>query len=210
MSAAETPTASAPVDVGYLRVARVYAEALLNDAWVAQKSQAMLDDLEALVGQVFAADPQLEEFLSSRAVGRDRKEKVIRDVFATRSDPLFMNFLLVLNHHDRLELVRAVLAAYRELFEKRHHRIRVEVRSAVPLTEPQAERLRGELREALRQEPVLEARVDPDLIGGLVVRAGDWLYDASVRTQLAGLQKQLIERSSHEIQFGRDRFRTPE
>jgi F-type H+-transporting ATPase subunit delta len=48
--------------------------------------------------------------------------------------------------------------------------------------------------------------VDPSLLGGLVVRTGDYVYDASVRTRLETIRKQLIERSSHEIQTGRDRF----
>ena len=58
----------------------------------------------------------------------------------------------------------------------------------------------------LRREPVLELTVDPTLLGGLVVRVGDNLFDGSVRTRIDTLRKQLIERSSHEIQSGRDRF----
>ena len=61
---------------------------------------------------------------------------------------------------------------------------------------------------AYGKEPVLHTRVDPDLLGGLVVRVGDWLYDASVRTRLADIRDQVIQRSSHEIQSGRDRFRS--
>lgn len=82
----------------------------------------------------------------------------------------------------------------------------VEVRSAAPLSEPHAERLRHELRESFHKEPILAMKVDPDLIGGLMVKVGDWLYDASVRTQLETLRHQLIESSSHAIQSGRDRF----
>jgi len=55
-------------------------------------------------------------------------------------------------------------------------------------------------------EPVLQETVDPDLLGGMVVRILDWVYDASVRARLQMLRNQLIERSSHGIQSGRDRF----
>ena len=67
----------------------------------------------------------------------------------------------------------------------------------------------GQLRDLWQREPILESAVDPDLLGGLVVQVGDWLYDASVRTQLETLRNQLITRSSHEIQSGRDRFSSP-
>ena len=55
-------------------------------------------------------------------------------------------------------------------------------------------------------EPLLEEKVEPELLGGLVVRIGDWVYDASVRTRLDEIRNQLIERSSHGIASGRDRF----
>jgi F-type H+-transporting ATPase subunit delta len=64
------------------------------------------------------------------------------------------------------------------------------------------------MRQATRREPDLIETVDPDLLGGLVVQVGDLLYDASVRTQLDHIRNQLTERSSHEIQAGRDRFCT--
>ena len=59
-------------------------------------------------------------------------------------------------------------------------------------------------------EPVLDVQVDPELLGGLVVRVADWQFDGSVRSRLQNLRNQLIENSSHEIQSGRDRFRSDE
>src|SRR5262249_14877400 len=95
---------------------------------------------------------------------------------------------------------------YRDLLEERTGKVRVRVRSAVPLAEDHRQRLERELRETLRREPVLEATVEPDLLGGIVVQVGDFLYDASVRSRLDAIRDQLVERSSHEIQTGRDRF----
>jgi F-type H+-transporting ATPase subunit delta len=84
--------------------------------------------------------------------------------------------------------------------------MRVQVQSAVALAQDQQERLRAELQAAFHKEPVLETQVDPNLLGGMVVRVGDWLYDLSVRTQLENIRDQIIARSSHEIQSGRNRF----
>ena len=117
-----------------------------------------------------------------------------------------MNFLLVLDDHDRLDALRSIDAAVRDLYEERTGKVRVEVRSALPLTEDQREKLRQELRASLGREPVLDVRVDPELLGGLTVQVGDTLYDASIRTRLEQIRNQLIERSSYAIQSQRDRF----
>jgi F-type H+-transporting ATPase subunit delta len=193
-------------DVSALRVARVYAEALLNAADKHGQSDEVVEALESLICDLFQAELQFEAFLTSSAVGRERKAQVIDRVFEKRSGPVFVDFLKVLNQHERLNLLRPILAAAKELRDQRAKRIRVQVRSAVPLADDQADRLRQQLRESLRLDPVLRTEVDPELLGGVVVRVGDWLYDASVRARLDSIRNQLIERSSHEIQSGRDRF----
>jgi F-type H+-transporting ATPase subunit delta len=193
-------------DVSALRVARVYAEALLNAADKHVQSNEVVEALESLIRDLFPAELQFEAFLTSSAVGRERKAQVIDRVFEKRSVPVFVDFMKVLNQHERLNLLRPILAAAKELRDQRAKRIRVQVRSAVPLADDQADRLRQQLRESLRLDPVLRTEVDPKLLGGIVVKVGDWLYDASVRARLDSIRNQLIERSSHEIQSGRDRF----
>jgi F-type H+-transporting ATPase subunit delta len=192
-------------DVGAHRVARVYAEALLNAAGSKQQD-AVVEELAALVRDVFKRQPQVEEFLSSGAISRDAKAGVIRSVFDGRTSDVFTNFLQVLNNHDRLDVLRPILTAARELANERAGRLPVVVRTAVPLPDDQRERLRAELRSTFKMEPLLDSQVDPELLGGMVVRVGDFLYDASVRARLESLRDELIARSSHEIQSRRDRF----
>ena len=193
-------------DVSAQRVARVYAEALLNAADKQGQSDDVVEALDSLIRDLFKAEPQLETFLTSSAVGRERKAQVIDKVFENKASTLFVDFLKVLNHHERLNLLRPILAAAKELRDERAKRIRVQVRSAVPLASDQENRLRQQLHDALKLDPVLKTQVDPELLGGVVIRVGDWLYDASVRARLESIRNQLIARSSHEIQSGRDRF----
>jgi F-type H+-transporting ATPase subunit delta len=84
----------------------------------------------------------------------------------------------------------------------------VQVRTPASLTPPERDSLLQQLRNTLHQEPSLEESVDPALLGGMTVKVGDYVYDASVRTRLQEIRKQLIARSSYEIQSGRDRFST--
>ncbi len=198
------------MDVGAQRVGKVYAEAVLQAADKQNQAREVLDEFDALVFDLFQREPQFEAFLASSAIGRDRKQEILEKTFAGRASDIFVNFLLVLNHHDRLDVLRAIHAAYRELYDERAGRIRVQVRSAAPLPEDQAERLRQEIRSKFQKEPVLESRVEPDLIAGMVVQVGDWKLDSSIRNRLQSIREQLIERSSYEIQSRRDRFSSPD
>ena len=198
------------MDVGSQRIGKVYAEALLDAAEKTNQASEILGEFDALVVDLFRRDPQVEQFFAASAIGRDRKQEILEKTFVGRASDLFVKFLFVLNRHDRLDLIRAVHAAYRELFDERAGRIRVQVKSAVPLAADQAEVLRQEIRAKFAKEPVLDARVDPDLIAGMVVQVGDWRLDSSVQSRLRNIHDQLVERSSHEIQSRRDRFSSPE
>lgn len=189
-------------------VARVYAEALYAAAEKEGEVDAVLEELRSLVGEVFKQDPGLEIFFASAAIGRDRKKQVLAHAFEGRASGSFVRFLHVLNEHDRLGMVRAVAEAFQALHDRKTRRLVVQVRSAAPLTEEQRRRIADDVRAVGKLEPALEETVDPDLLGGVVIRIQDWVYDASVRTRLEAVRDQLIERSSHGIQSGRDRFRT--
>jgi F-type H+-transporting ATPase subunit delta len=188
------------------RVAKVYAEALLRAATQAGQGTEVLDELRSLVNDVYRREPGIEQFLSSPAVGRERKAGVLKRVFAGRASDLLTNFLSVLNAHDRMDVLPAIAHVYNEMYDRSQNRIQVQVRSAVPLADDQRERIASELRSTFGKEPVLHSSVDPALLGGLVVQVEDWVYDSSVRTRLEMIRKQLVERSSHAIQTGRDRF----
>ena len=193
-------------DTGAQRVAHVYAESLLAEAEKYNVVEEIRQELEDLLNQVSAPNAPIRNFFLGGLVGRDRRAVSIKKAFEGKVSPLFLNFLLVVNDHERLELLRPILNIYSVMVEERSNRVRVLVRSAVPLQDDQRERLIGQLRQMTRKEPVLTARIEPDLLGGLVVQVGDWRYDASVQHQLDLIRNQLIESSSHEIQAGRDRF----
>jgi F-type H+-transporting ATPase subunit delta len=193
-------------DVSAQRVARVYAQALLQAADKQGQADAIFEELDSLVRDVFAEQPQFETLLSSAAAGRKARAGILQAVFAGRASQLFFNFLLVLNDQERLDLLRAIRAAYEELNDQRCARIRVQVESAVPLADAQKTHLQKRIQETFHLQPIVETKVDAGLLGGLRVRLGDWLYDASVRSRLNEIRHQIIARSSHEIQSERDRF----
>src|SRR5688572_15536999 len=146
MSKAKANTEHARIDVRDEQVARVYAEALFNAAQKQGKADAVFEELSKLVDEVFAADPLLEKFLASGAIRRDVKKASIDRAFGGQADAILVDFLQVLNNHDRLGLLRAVAGAFRNLNDERARRFRVKVKVAAPLTAQQEEKLKAELK----------------------------------------------------------------
>src|SRR5262249_44500586 len=124
------------------RVARVYAEALLQVADQRGVSEEIGRELQALVTDVYAKAPGIERALASPVVKRSAKAPILEQAFKNNVSDLLFNFLNVLNAKDRLSLVRHVAAAYRDALDERDKRVRVSVRSAVPLTDAQTEQLK--------------------------------------------------------------------
>ena len=191
------------------RVGRVYAEALLAAAEKRGQAEDVGRELRDLVTQVYARDPQVEATLGSPVVKRSAKAPVLEHAFKNNVSDLLFNFLNVLNAKDRLTLVRHVAAAYRDLVDERAKRVRVSVRSAVPLTDAQTEQLRQAIGQATGLDPVVAAQVDESLLGGMIVQVGDQVFDSSVRYRIDAIRSHLLARSSYEIQTGRDRFSHP-
>ncbi len=197
-------------DISAKRLATVYGEALLNAAEAAGQVAQVLEEIDSVIDDVFRNDSRLEVLLAGAAVGRKIRKLAIEKTFATRACNTFYKFLLVLNDHERLDLIRPIRRALHELYDERARRLRVQIYSATPLSEEFQNRIKATLHDAFKLEPVLVLNVDPALLGGLKIRIGDKVYDGTVRTRIDNLRNQLIERSSHEIQSRRDRFSSPE
>lgn len=205
MSTSDTAAETIHTDVTEQRLAGVYADALIRAADAAGSTE-VLDELEMFAERVLPANPDIHLFLASGVVDAHKKDAVLASVLGGRCSQTFVNFMQVLNGHDRLNLLRPILAGVRAIRDRRERRVRVEVRTAVPLADDQRERLAGQLRETYTLEPVLVPVVDPEMIGGIVLKIGDRVLDDSVRSRLSAIRNHLIERGSYEIQGGRNRF----
>jgi F-type H+-transporting ATPase subunit delta len=168
----------------------------------------VLGELEELLNTTVKSGSPLRPFFASGVINRITRGEVIRKVFDGRAHPLVVDFLMVVNDHDRLPLIGMIVFQANQLRDRRARRLPVSVSSAVPLGEDQLERVREAVRRNLQLEPIMETKVDPDLLGGVVLRVADWVFDGSIRSKLNELSKQISEKSSHEIQSGRDRFCT--
>jgi F-type H+-transporting ATPase subunit delta len=190
-------------------VVRHYAEALVNAAVSENQAEAALDDLEAIDREVLAVHPNFGKVLGSSQVPMAEKDRMLVEVFGDRVSAVVLRFLRVLNRHGRLGLLSPLAREARQLWDRRHKRIPVYVRTAVPLEPAQEAALREKVGRMIAATPMMQITTDPSLIGGLIVQVGDQVCDASVQNRLEQLRQRLIEGKTHEIQSRRDQFSYP-
>ncbi|GIX03509.1 MAG: ATP synthase subunit delta [Planctomycetaceae bacterium] len=189
-------------------VARVYAEALLRAA--GDQQEALLEEYQSFLDDVLAPQPAYERLLCSPATPLSARLQLLDRVLAQRATPTFLNFLRVLARHHRLGLVRIIASQMREAWERQQGLRRVQVITAYPMSDATRQDLQRRVAELIAARPILEVQVDPTLLGGVILRIGDTVYDGSIRHRLKLLRAKLRERCMHEIQRGRDRFSYPE
>jgi len=209
--AASNVTAASHVlaDPSAKAVARVYAQAFLDAAKSSGTSEA-LEELTSFHDDVLRPHPEFGRLLTSEMSTREEKVGLIDRVVQPRASQFFTNFLRVLARHERLELLPLILEQAWQEQERREGKRRVEVTSPQPLSDEQLGQIRDRLKAALPYEPILVPHADESLLGGLVIRVGDTIFDGSLRARLKDLSHRLRERYLHEIQSGRDRFSSPE
>ena len=196
-------------DVGVEHVADVYAEAFLGAAESAGQTETLLAELDSLVTDVLDRFPKLEEVLASARISHAEKVGLLDRTLGSQASAVLLNFLKVVSRHGRLDCLRAVHHQAHELYDRMRGRVRVQLTTAAPVDAGLVARITQNLRAVLDGEPIVQQITDPDLIGGIVVRVGDTVYDGSIATQLENTRQQMIDRSAHEIQTRRDRFRNP-
>jgi F-type H+-transporting ATPase subunit delta len=173
-------------------LARRYARALLEVA-AADGEKAVLalrDELRAFVPQL-DAHPQLRLVLAHPVLGTDQKRRVVLALAErAKTSPLVKRLVELLSTRDRLGLLADVAEAFAELANTAHAVVAAEAVSAVPLAAEQKQALESALKGDAASVELVE-RVDPALVGGLVVRAFGRTYDGSVRTRLNALRRRL-------------------
>ena len=171
-----------------------YATAFVD---VIMGSQSGVDALEALrqvkeVARAYSDSRDLRTVLASPSVSMARKRAILTRVSEQLGVHAHVrNFFLVLVNHRRAGIIPEVVAAFDELLDARMGFVRVSVKSAHELSAARTEELGRRFGEISGAKPRVGVEVDPELIGGVIVRVGSRVYDGSVRGQLAALKRRL-------------------
>ena len=171
-----------------------YARALLD---VAVKERADLDQIGDELGafvDLFKQNPGLEKVMLNPAVPVPRKRAAMTELVArARLSPILSKLLVLLSERDRLVLLPDLLAAFRERVLDYQQVVRAEVTTATPIGPERAQAIEQGLARVTGRKVRLGTRVDASIIGGVVARIGDTIYDGSVTTQLEKMKKQLVD-----------------
>jgi F-type H+-transporting ATPase subunit delta len=170
---------------------RKYAEGLAQALKDDREYESVGAEVRDFLG-LFDAREDLRKALVSPFVNARKKGAVLENILASLgTGPKASRFLSLLLHHKRLELLPAVVDLLPEAWSDKHGIVTLEVTSATPLSAGQRERLERGL-EASEKRPVrLVFKTDPAIVGGLALRKGHIVYDASVEGELAALKERL-------------------
>ena len=178
-------------DVSADQIGQVYAQSYIgaldnNPELVGQA----VEEFDSFLTAYFDANPKFEEILSSRLISTEDKIDIVNRT-VTGGSPMFVNFLKVVAKHERMDCLRAMYRQMYLQYEKMIQRLPITITTAVEITDQEAEKIGQSLIAQIGGNPIIQRKVDPSLIGGVVVRVGDTVYDGSVATQLKRLRERI-------------------
>lgn len=172
-------------------IAEVYARSLFEVASELHKLDVIREQL-AQFAEALAQNRDMAMFLFSPYFSiEEKKDGLRRSVDA--ADPIFLNFLDALIERHRMPVIYRIRADFDTLYDKHRKLLPVELTSAVELDPKLVESLGARIGEQTGNEIELSSKVDPGIVGGIVLRVGNFILDASIRTRLEQLRREVAQ-----------------
>lgn len=174
------------------QVARRYAKAWLSAAKEKNALDSVAGDTNALLNMI-KASPDFEAFLASPLISQSDQSKAIGAIAqAACFAPTTVSMLQLLADARRMNALPAILEATKAMIEAEAGTAKAQVTSATPLDERKIADIRNALSKKLGQDIAIDTKIDPSIIGGLVVRVGSTMIDDSVKTKLDRMARRLM------------------
>ena len=169
-----------------------YAEALMSLAKEKNITDAIGDNIRSLKA-LFEESEDLRTLLASPLVNAEDKKEVIKKIAGGQIDSFLLNFLLLLVDRQRINVAEAIFDKYLENLRKLNNVVLAEVTSAVKLYEGEADKLVDKIKKLTGADGVeIVTNIDTDIIGGVVIKVGSQIYDASIRGQLRRISRSML------------------
>lgn len=172
-------------------IARRYSEALFSLANERGETRQTIQDLDAFV-EVTQHHTDVSAFYASPVIDRGLKEHILHDVLAERMNELAVNFLILLVRKRRENIVEIVAKQLHELLDRQAGREPAAIETPMPLSSQEINELADRLSQLYKHTIMPQPKVDPALLGGLIVQVGDRYVDDSVAGKLEELRRHLL------------------
>ena len=172
-----------------------YARSLLELATERDEVETIANEVDQL-GTILDENPLFAKFIKDPAISPDERAELMDKTFGGKLTPLLGNFLKLLNERGRLGRLPLIVDAFEHRLDEQLGKVEVDVTVAERLDDAGLERVRQRVSEALKRDAVVHQYVDPEIIGGMVLRVGDKIIDASVRRQLEAMRERLMRGTS--------------
>jgi ATP synthase F1 delta subunit len=172
-------------------IAAVYARSLFEVASDQDKIDVVRDQLGEFA-DALSENRELQVFLFSPYFSTEEKKDGLERV-VTDADPVILNFLKLLIEKHRMPVLFRIRAEYDALWEEENKLLPVQITSAVELDESIVSQLGDRIAEQTDRKVDISSRVDPDILGGIVVQVGNSVLDASVRNRLEQLRRSVVK-----------------
>jgi F-type H+-transporting ATPase subunit delta len=175
-------------------LAQVYARSLFDVAREHGRLEQLREQL-AQFAQALADNPDLRVFFFSPYFSTQEQQDALGGLLAD-ADPEFVNFLELLIENHRMPVIFRIRRAFEQLWEQENQLLPVEITSAIELDAATTGSVVQRIGQSTGRKVMLSTRVDPSIIGGIVVRVGNSILDASIRNRLEQLRKQVAHGAS--------------
>lgn len=165
-----------------------YAEALFRVA-LAEGTLGEVEDELFRFAQTLRGSDELRDALTDPAIPVARRQQIVEDLLGGRASPTTTALVSLVVGTGRAKALPEIIHELVEMSAAEANKAVAEVRSAVPLTDDQTERLAKALGEATGRQVMVKVVVDPSVLGGVVTQVGDTVIDGSIRTRLERLRK---------------------
>ena len=176
----------------YSMTALSYANALLE---LAEEQKASPEKLAADLGslrELIGSNETFRLYLSDPSISSEARWTVLRRVLSNQISPLLLQFMGVLNEKHRLGLLTQIADAFDAILDEKLGKVEVDLIVAHKLSPDELRDATQRITQALKREAVVHPYVDESIIGGMILRVGDKLIDASVKNQLNSIREKLL------------------
>lgn len=180
------------------RISLRYARALFDVAESEKIEETLLKDFETL-SEYLSISKDLFRMMNSPIVQHHKKTKIYEEIFTGKLSEVMLRFIQLLSVNHREFLLNSIIYQFKKIYNQKHGLLPIEVTSARDLDDTIQKELIERVAKFTGKKILPEFKLDTTMLGGVVVRIDDWVFDASMKTQLETLRNKLISGTNLEI-----------